>query len=156
LPHAGQFRRDRPGLRGARAHEAALIRIRILEEEAGPADSAELADAEQALDELAGRSSRGQGPSVSPDGRRALEDHAIYMAEQHYRDRGRHVKNVSAQVPSDLHCTRGQDELHVEVKGTQSDGRHILLTRNEVAHARTTFPQVALYVVARIQLYRDE
>jgi hypothetical protein len=43
-------------------------------------------------------------------------------------------------------------ELPVEVKGTTSEGNRILLTRNEVTHARRVFPQIALYVLADVTL----
>jgi hypothetical protein len=139
------------------AREAAAIRIRILDgEEDDPIVSPELAAAEDLLDELAGRRSRGQDFRISPEGRRALEVHAMGLAKQHYRDQGWDVEDVSVRESYDLRCTRGNQELHVEVKGTQSDGRQILLTRNEVAHARDAFPGVALFIVARVQLDRDE
>jgi hypothetical protein len=161
LPNAGrndravweEFALDRDRL----AREAAAIRIRMLDgEEEAPAQSRELADAEDLLEELAGRRTPGQGFRVSPEGRRALEARAMAMAEQHYREQGWQVENVSACTSYDLRCTRAGDELHVEVKGTQSDGRQILLTRNEVSHARETFPAVALFIVARIQLDRGD
>jgi hypothetical protein len=148
-----EFTQDRDRL----AREALAIRIRILDrdEDAEP-ESDELADAEDAIDELAGRPSKGQGFRVSTDGRLALEAFAMELAERHYRAAGWQVENVSARASYDLLCTRpGHDELHVEVKGTQSDGRQILLTRNEVLHAKEAFPGVALFIVARIELYRD-
>jgi hypothetical protein len=140
------------------AHEAAAIRIRVLDaDEDETLVSPEVADAEDTLAELAGKRPKGQGFLVSPDGRRALEDHAMALADQHYRASGWDVDDVAAHESYDLLCTKPTGEqLHVEVKGTQSDGRQILLTRNEVAHARDVFPNVALFIVARIQLYRDE
>ncbi len=40
----------------------------------------------------------------------------------------------------------------MEVKGTTSDGTQIILTANEVKHARTYYPQVTLFVLANIQV----
>ncbi len=148
-----EFTHDRDRL----AREATAIRIRILDaEEADPVWSPELADAELLLDDLAGRRSGGQGFRVSAEGRRALEEHAMALATTYYRERGWQVENVSAHAAYDLRCTRLDEALHVEVKGTQSDGRQILLTRNEVSHARAAFPSVALVIVARIELDRDD
>lgn len=38
------------------------------------------------------------------------------------------------------------------VKGTTSDGTQILLTRNEVAHAKRHYPRVALFILANVQI----
>ena len=40
----------------------------------------------------------------------------------------------------------------MEVKGTTGDGATVLLTPNQVAHARRQHPHVALFVVAGIQV----
>ncbi|WP_353963234.1 DUF3883 domain-containing protein [Streptomyces sp. NBC_01549] len=53
------------------------------------------------------------------------------------------LKDVGANKPYDLHLTRGDEKLHVEVKGTTSDGRQIILTRpkpNGSAITRRTTP----------------
>jgi hypothetical protein len=148
-----EFSSDRERL----TREATTIRVGILDaDEAEPTQNPEVAAAHEMLDELAGRPSHSQGFSVSVESRRALERHAMELAEEYYRERGWQVENVAAHASFDLLCTRADAILHVEVKGTQSDGRQILLTRNEVAHARAAFPSIALFVVARIQLGRDE
>ena len=64
------------------------------------------------------------------------------------------ITDVSRSRCFDLLCHHETDELRVEVKGTTSPGDRILLTRNEVTHARRMFPRVALYVLADIQLQR--
>lgn len=57
----------------------------------------------------------------------------------------------------DLWCVRkGEPELHVEVKGTTADGAEVLLTPNEVQHARSDYPNVALFVMARIEVGEAE
>jgi hypothetical protein len=40
--------------------------------------------------------------------------------------------------PLDLRCLKADRELHVEVKGTQGNGKVVELTRNEVAHNQET------------------
>lgn len=95
----------------------------------------------------------GQGFSRDAEARGAIEDHAMCRAEAHYRQAGWHVEDVSKYGPYDLHCSRPDGaELRVEVKGTTSVGSHVLLTRNEVEHARRHHPHVALFVVSSIRI----
>ena len=49
----------------------------------------------------------------------------------------------------------GASHLHVEVKGTTSRGDKVLLTRNEVSHARGTDAGLALFVLAGVVLWED-
>jgi hypothetical protein len=118
-----------------------------------PEEAAESATAQDVVAEL-GRPSRGQGFSVDPQVRRAVELHAMDMAIAHYVKEGwTGVKDVSRTQSYDLHCSKpGAPDLHVEVKGTTSDGSTVLLTPNEVEHARASFPNVALFVVAQIRV----
>lgn len=87
-----------------------------------------------------------------PVARQAIEQHAMAEASGYYVADGWHVVDVSTRQPFDLLCRRNGHELHVEVKGTTTEGRQILLTPNEVAHARTHYPNVALVVVAQIDV----
>jgi Domain of unknown function (DUF3883) len=60
--------------------------------------------------------------------------------------------------PFDLRCTKGGQELHVEVKGTRGKGTVVELTRNEVIHNQqpctweTACDKQALFVVSEITL----
>jgi hypothetical protein len=47
-----------------------------------------------------------------------------------------------------LRCTKGIEILHVEVKGTQTEGEEILLTPNEVAFATNHRDTMELFVVS--------
>lgn len=74
----------------------------------------------------------------------------------HYENDGYDVADVSRYQSYDLKCTKSEIEVHVEVKGTTSNGERILLTKNEVAHARE-FPRPALFVVTNIaRTHSDE
>jgi hypothetical protein len=96
---------------------------------------------------------QGQGFRITPVARRAVEQHAMQEVEAYYRRQGWDVDaSVAATECFDLRCTRGTTELHVEVKGTTSTGEAILLTRNEVAHARQQYPAVSLAIVGNIQI----
>jgi hypothetical protein len=52
--------------------------------------------------------------------------------------------------PYDLVCRRGDDEVHVEVNGLSGPPARIVLTANEVQHARSC-RHAALAVVAGIR-----
>lgn len=112
----------------------------------------EITSARNALAELAGERSEGQGYESFAPRRKAIEDHAMRKATEYYTRQGWTVTDVSARRSYDLRCTRGQELLHVEVKGTTSRGNAVLLTRNEVEHARGAYPNVALFVVAEIRV----
>ena len=96
-----------------------------------------------------------QGFSSSSTNRKAIELAAMNHAKRHYRYEGWHVDDVSANHPYDLSCTNSSGtELHVEVKGTTGDGSSVLLTPNEVRHARQ-YPNVDLYVLSGLILQTD-
>lgn len=97
----------------------------------------------------------GQGFTISPLVRRAVEVHAVKRAKAHYEGKGYSVKLVGK--PYDLLCTRGDREtLYVEVKGTQGIGLEILLTPNEVIHARQQRDHMVLFVVSGIVVSDQE
>ena len=139
------------------ALEAAAIRGWIDSGLTGPAPStaspAEIETALGAIEHEAGKRARGQGYRSSPGARRALEAHSMDRAMRHFADLGwSTIIDVSRSRCFDLLCQRGMSELRVEVKGTTSEGSQILLTRNEVTHARRVFPHVALYILADVKL----
>jgi hypothetical protein len=109
-------------------------------------------DVDEAVVEVADQimlSRTGQGFLLSPGVRRAIELRAVDLAKQHYEQRGYSVK-VEGK-PYDLLCTcEGRDSIYVEVKGTQGLGLEVLLTPNEVTHAREHKEQMALFVVSGI------
>ncbi len=84
-----------------------------------------------------------------------IEGVAMEKALQHYRQHWPRVEDVSASQPYDIHCAAGSRELRGEVKGTSLDGSVVQLTPNELAHARTHWPRIALFVVHGIELDHD-
>ncbi len=94
--------------------------------------------------------SGGQGRRALAESRRAVEAYAMQLAISHYSKLWRVVKDVSPNAPFDLLCRNGERELRVEVKGTTSIARSVLLTKNEVQHARENAGRVALFVVSQI------
>jgi len=118
-----------------------------------PARNPDLEEVERTLEEYAGKKRSGQGFSTNADMRRAIEQYAMQKARAFYEERGWKVFDVSTTHSYDLLCKGDEgEELHVEVKGTTSDGTQILLTANEVRHARDHYPKVALFTLSRIQV----
>jgi hypothetical protein len=97
----------------------------------------------------------GQGRGLSAAERRAVERCAMDLAIAHYEQRWESVRDVGSTECFDLECRSGERVLRVEVKGTTGGGASVLLTANEVAHARAQAPHVALFVVSEIRLQRE-
>jgi hypothetical protein len=95
----------------------------------------------------------GQGFSVSPKVRKAVEEHAMQVATDYFEARGYEV--VTKGKPYDLCCTLGGKVIHVEVKGTQTAGASVVLTKNEVRHQREHHPNNALFVLYNVQVSTD-
>lgn len=148
-----EFADDRALLAGA----AAAIRRWIEEGRTAPPPMTESPEeVETTLDavrEHAGKRRSGQGYGLPAPARQSIERHSMDRAVRYFAELGwPTITDVSRYRCFDLLCQRGSDELRIEVKGTTSAGRSILLTRNEVTHARRVFPRVALYVLADIEL----
>jgi hypothetical protein len=111
-------------------------------------------DAVAAVVQIAAGRSHGGGQEflVSQAVRNAVEMYAVGWAARYYRAQGWTVTDVGASESYDLRCTRGSEEHHVEVKGTTGLGETLILTRNEVAHAREWHPAVDLFIVTDIQI----
>ncbi|MBA3311863.1 MAG: DUF3883 domain-containing protein [Planctomycetaceae bacterium] len=77
---------------------------------------------------------------------------AMELARAHLELDWPEVQDVSRHESFDFLCVAGKQKLHVEVKGTTGDGSVVLLTRNEVEHARTNPDTTALIVVSQIEL----
>jgi hypothetical protein len=78
------------------------------------------------------------------------------VATESYRRSGYSVEDVSGNHPFDLRCTDGHHEIHVEVKGTQGSGESVVITRNELKHARDDSVQTDLVVVTGIEITHSD
>lgn len=115
-------------------------------------DAPEVQEGRAVLDALAGRGQ--QGFMVDVQVRHSIEQYAMEMACSVLREEGwTHIQDVHATKSYDLHCFRDDSELRVEVKGTQSAGETIIVTPNEVRHAREF--EVELIVVHGIEVTRE-
>jgi hypothetical protein len=118
------------------------------------------ADAEEesaALAEKALARSKGQGFPQTAKERKAIEEHAMKIAIQHFKKEQFKVEDVSKWQSYDLLCSKNGVEIHVEVKGTTTDGETVVLTRNEVEHAaiQKTY-KIALFILHSIRLEKTK
>jgi predicted RNA-binding protein with PUA-like domain len=97
--------------------------------------------------------SRTAGFQQDSETRVVVERHAVVQAIKYYEAEGWTVKELGK--PYDLHCEKGKRVLHVEVKGTTTDGGSVRLTVNEVEDARDREWRSDLFVVADIRLKRS-
>jgi hypothetical protein len=97
----------------------------------------------------------GQGRLQDAVLRSVIEAYAMQLAIAHYKEQGWQVTDVAAFESFDLRCTHGTRELHVEVKGSTTAARSVMLTRNEVQHARD-YPDIALFVASNIEIVEVE
>lgn len=121
-----------------------------------PSKSPEVHSALEETRLLAGRRPSGQGRMTNATVKRAIELRAMDVASDHYKSLGFKIDDVSANQSFDFLCTQGNQTLMVEVKGTTGNGGSVLLTPNEVMHARNNFPNVSLAVVNGIKYHYDE
>lgn len=80
--------------------------------------------------------SDGQGLQMDIAVRQAIEDAAQDRLMRYYRERGWTVTDTRLNRPYDAVAVKGTEEIYLEAKGTQSAGHSVILTRNEVDHAR--------------------
>ena len=66
------------------------------------------------------------------------------------------VEDVHGTESFDMICRRDYGQVkHVEVKGTTTDGAEVILTPNEISHARDNL-RSALFVLSNITVERAE
>ena len=80
---------------------------------------------------------------------------AMAIASDYFKSIGFFVEDVSVNHSYDLKCTKGDNELFIEVKGTTSQGQQIILTKNEVRFARDNVSNYVLFVVKNIICQKD-
>jgi hypothetical protein len=94
----------------------------------------------------------GSGFSSDAESRRAVELHAMSLATEHYKVLGYQVEDCSNSRSYDLHCTKSDETIHVEVKGSTTSAQDVIFTLNEVTLARDPSVRVALFVVGDIKV----
>jgi hypothetical protein len=138
-----------PGLRAA-VREAGVLSARL-------AVVSPVEQAEDAVEDAAGkvaRRGRRQGFQLDQKVKVAIETRAMNMATEFYSATW-NVEDVHGKESYDLVCRRGAEVQHVEVKGTTTDGTEVILTPNEVRHARE-YQHSALFVLSHVRVERAE
>ena len=106
---------------------------------------------EETIAESLGAAARGQGFDSDPAWRGAIEQHAMDAAIRHLQDEGYDPMDEHKGHPYDLRCTKGQDVLFVEVKGTTTAGESVLVTSGEVRFARRNVPNTVLFILHSVE-----
>ena len=96
------------------------------------------------------RSRRGSGYLSDVKLKRAVERHAVRLAQKLCETEGYACQDVGATRSYDLHLTKGPEEVHVEVKGSIGIADTIELTSNEVSHSEVASWESQLIVVDQI------
>jgi len=95
-------------------------------------------------------SSGGQGFQSDVEVRLMIEAHAMNICKIYYFDQQFDVKDVSANSPYDIVIKKNGFSRLVEVKGTQTAGDTIILTKNEVELSRSKGDNMVLFIVHSI------
>jgi len=95
-------------------------------------------------------SARGQGFQSDVEVRLKIEAHAMATCKNHYLSLGYEVEDVSANRSHDFIIKKDGQTRTVEVKGTQTAGDTIILTKNEVELSRAQGLNMVLFIVHSI------
>ncbi len=98
----------------------------------------------------AGYSSGSQGFQSDVEVRLMIESYAMEICRNHFSSKGYEVEDVSATRPFDLIIRKDRKSQLVEVKGTQTAGEAIILTKNEVELSRAEGKRMVLFIVHSI------
>jgi hypothetical protein len=101
-------------------------------------------------DDLAYALARHQGYLLDSEIKKNIEIYAMEKATAYFKDLGYKVEDRSKHKSYDLFCTKGTETLFIEVKGTQSQGEQIILTRNEAELAQDHKGSMSLFVFHNI------
>ncbi len=100
--------------------------------------------------------SGGQGYSRDQAAKVATELHAMRAAIDFYEKLGYEVVDTSSNESFDLLCAKGNEVLKVEVKGTASLGKQVLVTANEVKEARMSGVKTDLFILHSIKVIESK
>lgn len=144
-----------PRLAVTKIDEAFFRRIEKQLKKSSSSEVDEVPD-EAVVEALEKSHAKSQGFQLDSKLRKALEDYAMDAAKQYFTSQKYVVENHSKNHPYDLRCTRKKELLYVEVKGTQTDGKGIILTSGEVEFAHQHKGQMALFLLHSINVSKDK
>ena len=127
------------------------------------AEPTEIKAAEEAIDEIAGkipkvRKYSGQGIRGTYKENKAVERRAVDLAVSYFKatNNWESIKDTGDKESYDLLLTNKSKKMYVEVKGTQSSGDKVFLSKNEVIVQKKFYPNNALVIVSGIKLQKGE
>ena len=127
------------------------------------AEPTEIKAAEEAIDEIAGkipkvRKYSGQGIRGTYKENKAVERRAVDLAISYFRSTNNweSIKDTGDKESYDLLLTNKSKKMYVEVKGTQSSGDKVFLSKNEVIVQKKFYPNNALVIISGIKLEKGE
>lgn len=94
----------------------------------------------------------GQGFQSNVIIKRMVEQHAMKMCKEYFIANGYELTDTSLNKPYDYVAVKGNEKLYIEVKGTQTLGKKIILTKNEVEMSKKYGDQMVLFLVHSIEL----
>jgi len=95
---------------------------------------------------------RKAGRTSNPKLRKAVEEHAMRVVDQHYKNQGIVIEDHSKKCSYDFFYKDQGIGRYIEVKGSQLKNPAIILTRNEVKFARKNWQHMELCVVHSIKV----
>lgn len=120
-----------------------------------PGNSPDLADSISAVDAISSPRRQGRRLRLTPAENKAIEQRAVDVTCAHFQQLGFVTKDVGLTESYDLHASKEDLEIKIEVKGTTSDGSDVVLTSNEEELHTNDYPNNALALVRGIRLLRD-
>lgn len=92
-----------------------------------------------------------RGWQLDPKRRKKVEDAAQARLMREYFDRGYFVQDTHTGHPYDATAEKGEEVIYLEAKGTETEGRAVLVTPGEIAHARRHPGACVLGVLADVR-----
>lgn len=132
--------------------ERELARRFAAERDQQPVGKLHTATDQAAADAIEICQAKGQGFQLDGKLRKELENRAMEVATRYFTSLGYVVHDHSTNHPYDLLCIGPKGALYVEVKGTQSSGDALFLTRGEVDFARRHKGKMALFILHSIKV----
>ena len=105
------------------------------------------------IKKFAGKENSQRAPKcINAEVRKAIEMYAMGVVEKHFLSTNWSVEDTHKNKPYDFIIRKGNKKLYVEVKGTTTLGKKVILTRNEVEHHQSEYPNTCLAIVREIIL----
>lgn len=98
----------------------------------------------------------GQGLLLDAQRRKLIEDAAQARLMRHFELDGWDVEDTHLNRPYDAVARRKGEVAYLEAKGTQSRGESVIVTRNEVAHARVHQGATVIGIWSGMRIVGDE